>query len=646
MPAIQSTTTHRAGQTLSSRLWAPWIPIVVVVVAAAAMVFFATQVTLLNSSLGGLSALFAASLTTVIGIVMVLRSRSRTRIQGRRDPSLTSPPDLSSQPARFATGAEWFTDANRAIDAAKASHGSNFSHTTNAGGPDDLRQAEQRLQTIDTLTRCGYWEQDESGTYILVDPPNKNRHSPLLALQRTRRGELPDDWFEPESCHHLAALIARRQPFHDVIWSRKLPGGEILRLQESGLPRFGIDGQFLGYQGTIRELSEHSLSTSPTRLAINAMNASPLPAAIVHATPLGTNPLRQWSLQWANPAAIAATGHSLLTLQQLDVDQWLRPDESIPPEFKKRESTSRNGLLGQLDSEINLRFNGVISNRYGEQQRASITINKIEQTQFGTTTVIFVDPLTPETRRLLRESTELHVLRESDAKQALEIRVTARELESFSHTVSHDLRAPIRHITGFADMLSEKYSGVLDRVGIDTISRIRAAGTRMDGMLDALVELHQISATPVMADPLDLSSMFQSIASEITHDQDNDRIRIDIQPDLKCRADHMLMRMVCWNLLKNAVKFSSRSDLPQIKVSMQVINGVETFQVADNGVGFNQDAADGLFRPFARLHSSADYPGTGIGLATVQRIIRRHGGHIWAESTPGAGARFLFTLWD
>jgi light-regulated signal transduction histidine kinase (bacteriophytochrome) len=212
--------------------------------------------------------------------------------------------------------------------------------------------------------------------------------------------------------------------------------------------------------------------------------------------------------------------------------------------------------------------------------------------------------------------------------------------------VSHDLGAPIRHVIGFSDLLREQYGGLLDRVGKNSLERISGAGHRMESMLHALVDLHRISTTPVAADRLNLSGMARSVAQEIKQGHADSRVTIDIQDGLVCRADRALMRMVLWNLLNNAVKFSAKSAHSRVSLRQVEQDGMTAFMVSDNGVGFDPQSADQLFRPFARLHASADYPGTGVGLATVQRIIRSHGGQIWAESEPGNGARFMFTLWE
>lgn len=491
------------------------------------------------------------------------------------------------------------------------------------------------VSMLGALTGQTYWEQDANGYYTSIVAPGANPFSPMHCLLKTRRGDLAGDWLEPTSCHHLDNLLGRHKTFRTIVWSRTLASGETLTFEESGHPRFSPDGRFTGYHGVIREVSSRGAAGQPDRAMVNALSANPVPAVLLHAAPRGHAHHRHWTVQTVNPALIALSGHAASAIRQLPVDHWL-----------KTADDAENSVAELLNDETNHRQPAILVNHFGEQHPVQLTINKIQQTPTGTSTIVFVDHLTPGLAHARRETLRLEALRETDAQQALALQVAARELESFSHTVSHDLGAPIRHVIGFAQVLREQYGGLLDRVGNDTLERISAAGHRMDSMLNALVDLHRISTTPVAADRLNLSSIAVSVAGEIEQQYPAGTVSFEIKDNLVCQGDHTLMRMVLWNLLNNAAKFSSKVTAPHVAFDAYVEDDRTIYTVIDNGVGFNPEAADRLFRPFARLHSSADFPGTGIGLATVQRIIRRHGGQIWAESVPGSGARFLFTLWD
>jgi light-regulated signal transduction histidine kinase (bacteriophytochrome) len=230
-----------------------------------------------------------------------------------------------------------------------------------------------------------------------------------------------------------------------------------------------------------------------------------------------------------------------------------------------------------------------------------------------------------------------------EATQAERLAVQ-RELESFSYTVSHDLRAPIRVIEGFTKILKEDYARALDRIGHDHLDRVLGAAARMNGMIDALLALSQLTAKPMVTQPVNLSQLAHYIVEDLRRQAPQRRVEVSIQEGLSVQGDPTLMRVVLENLLGNAWKYSMHTEQARIEFGAVEQDGRWIYHVKDNGAGFDMRFADRLFGVFQRLHSANDYPGTGVGLATVQRIIRRHGGQIWAESEVGAGARFYFTL--
>jgi signal transduction histidine kinase len=219
-----------------------------------------------------------------------------------------------------------------------------------------------------------------------------------------------------------------------------------------------------------------------------------------------------------------------------------------------------------------------------------------------------------------------------------------RELESFSYTVSHDLRAPLRALDGYCHLLLEDHAAALDAEGRGYLQRIRAATRRMNELIEGLLDLARVSRGPLTVARLDLSEMARSIVEELAAGDRDRRVEIAIQPDLAATGDPLLVRVVLQNLLANAWKFTRRADRARIEIGAAEQGGQVAFFVRDNGVGFDMAHAGQLFSAFQRLHPEPDFPGTGIGLATVQRIVARHGGTAWADSRPGAGATFWFTL--
>ncbi len=215
--------------------------------------------------------------------------------------------------------------------------------------------------------------------------------------------------------------------------------------------------------------------------------------------------------------------------------------------------------------------------------------------------------------------------------------------EAFSYTVSHDLRAPIRVVEGFTKILKEDYGRLLDRIGNDHLDRVLSAAARMNHMIDALLTLSQLSSQPLGRQWVDLSQLARYIAEDLRRQSPEREVQVHIAPGLQALGDPTLLRVVLENLLGNAWKYTGRCAQAQIWLERHPESAV-TYTVRDNGAGFDMRFADRLFGMFQRLHSANDFQGTGVGLASVRRIVRRHGGDIWAESEVDQGARFHFSL--
>jgi signal transduction histidine kinase len=211
-------------------------------------------------------------------------------------------------------------------------------------------------------------------------------------------------------------------------------------------------------------------------------------------------------------------------------------------------------------------------------------------------------------------------------------------------TLSHDLRAPIRVVDGFARILKEDYGSALDRLGNDHLDRVLGAAARMNGMIDALLTLARLSQQPLVRQPVDLSRLALFVAEELRRASPQRDVRLEIEPGLVAVGDPTLLRMVLENLLGNAWKYTGQKDVAQVSFRAEPAGARRGFVVRDDGTGFDMRSADRLFGLFQRLHAASEFPGTGVGLASVRRIVRRHGGDIWAESEPGRGAAFHFTL--
>ncbi len=220
----------------------------------------------------------------------------------------------------------------------------------------------------------------------------------------------------------------------------------------------------------------------------------------------------------------------------------------------------------------------------------------------------------------------------------------AAESNNFSFTVSHDLRAPIRVVEGFTRIVKEDYGRLLDRVGNDHLDRVLGAAARMNLMIDALLTLARLSSQPLARQPVNLSQLAGYVIDDLRRAAPEREAEIEIEPGLSTQGDPTLLRLVLENLLGNAWKYSARC--PKARIALQSVPhaGRLAYVVRDNGAGFDMRSADRLFGLFQRLHSASEFAGHGVGLASVRRIVRRHGGDIWAEAEPGHGAAFYFTL--
>lgn len=225
-----------------------------------------------------------------------------------------------------------------------------------------------------------------------------------------------------------------------------------------------------------------------------------------------------------------------------------------------------------------------------------------------------------------------------------ELAATNKELESFSYSVSHDLRAPLRSIDGFSQALLEDYADKLDASGQDHLQRVRRAAQHMATLIDQMLNLSRVTRSTIRRENINLSHIATMIAGELHEAEPERRVEFVIAEDLTAVGDSQLMRAAVENLLRNAWKYTSAHGCARIEFGKSKQNGKSPFFVRDDGAGFDPRYAHRLFGAFQRLHTATEFPGTGIGLATVQRIIHRHGGEIWVEGAVEQGATFYFTL--
>lgn len=229
-------------------------------------------------------------------------------------------------------------------------------------------------------------------------------------------------------------------------------------------------------------------------------------------------------------------------------------------------------------------------------------------------------------------------------KRTAELENANKELEAFSYSVSHDLRAPLRSIDGFSQALLEDYHTLLDDTGRDYLNRVRIAAQRMGLLIDDLLKLSRVSRAEMDYRKLNLSDIAHIIVSELQDNDPEHQVSVSITPDISAQGDSQLLQIALENLLNNAWKYSHKKTTAKIEFGIDDHNGTPRYYVKDNGAGFDMAQAGRLFGAFQRLHDARDFSGTGVGLATVQRIVHRHGGDIWADAEINKGAVFYFTL--
>jgi signal transduction histidine kinase len=463
----------------------------------------------------------------------------------------------------------------------------------------------------------------------------------------------------PTSTAPLAALgdglnhkLALGQAFKD--WAFRVPPAAAhpnatQHWTLSGVPQHGGDGEFAGFTGTARA---HDVQR---QLGLQAAAVAPALQAHAGAALLALHTGAGWRVQGFNTAATQlwpslradAPWDSLLPLLKAEV-----PASVLDAAHKAMADPA--AAASQID----------VGNAWQLQVFAAAHMD-VKGPMNGATgaTPIDIGGASGHGLLLSQRAASAAAVAGSDA-------TTPHEGDTFSFTVSHDLRAPIRVVEGFTRIVKEDYGKLLDRVGNDHLDRVLGAATRMNLMIDALLTLARLSTQPLAQQPVNLSQLASYIMDDLKRGTPERLADIDIEPGLTAHGDPTLLRLVLENLLGNAWKYSGRCHRAQIALrtvpnegaaqatgssteahpqsSMPFHThgrpGVRAFVVRDNGAGFDMRSADRLFGLFQRLHSNSDFPGHGVGLASVRRIVKRHGGDIWAEAEVGRGAAFYFTL--
>ncbi len=475
---------------------------------------------------------------------------------------------------------------------------------------DHLREARQQAQLLGQLVDVWRWQTDAEHRLVKLQPPQGAPASSWAA------GAFQGDclWQRFDDAEH--SLQPRMQAQGalgelQVLQAPATAGAAPRRWRLRGLPRLDGRGRFAGYTGV-------AWPTDADDRAATARHALDMllghgPAALCLAEPDATG--QGWQLVRASPGACRLLGLPAPNDGQPSTSTlpWHQALAGLPEGLRQQVLALRPGAVAEADGwQARLHQLGGPSSPGDStcQGGLLLVMARAESTTDG-------------------------------AAQAL-----AAEHAAFSYTISHDLRAPIRVVEGFGRILKEDYGAALDRVGRDHIDRVMAAAARMNHMIDALLSLSRLSSQPLVRQPVNLTQLAGFVVDELRRSAPDRQVSVHIAPGMVAQGDPTLLRMALENLLGNAWKYSAKVAQAVVRFEPELQDGRPGFVVSDNGAGFDMRFADRLFGVFQRLHSSSDFQGTGVGLASVRRIVRRHGGEIWAESTVGQGARFHFRLKD
>ena len=494
---------------------------------------------------------------------------------------------------------------------------------------------EHRFRKLIALTADSYWTIDKNLRICSIDAAPQNRLTALTpALLGRYIWALTADATPDQSVHATAikAAFARRERIVNLELDVVDRDGRPIMLTICAAPFFDDSGGFQGFCGIARDVTRRRQFEASSGLYETALREASEPIMITDGELDEPGP----RITFVNPAFCTMTGYTQAEML------------AATPRILQGPGTERIALdvmRQKLARGETVRLEALNYRKSGEPFYAAWQISPVRDANGKT--VAFISVHQDVTARRQAEFTlrDMNVrLEERVRERTRDLEHTAKELEAFSFSVSHDLRAPLRIVEGFAEILSEDYGAKLDTFGNDHLKRIRTAASRMNQMITSLLAMAKTSGAPIARETVDLSDIAEEVLADLARETPDRQVSTVIAPHIRGEADRVLLRMVMQNLLANAWKFSALATDAKIEFGVSGEFGEVTYFIRDNGAGFDMKYIERLFGVFQRLHSQSEFVGTGVGLATVKRIINRHGGKIWAKSAVEDGATFYFTL--
>ena len=539
-----------------------------------------------------------------------------------------------------------------------------------------LRESEARFRSLTEMSSDFYWETDAE--HRLTQRSSGSGRNALLALTHDdwsgrHRWEIP--YLAPDESGWQAhrAVLDAHLPVRDFEFVRAGVDGGARHILIHGDPVFDASGAFRGYRGVGTDITERKheerllrLEHAVARSLAEASDESSALITVIRSVCETNNWGRgtYWRLDeaagvmrfgehWSMPGAeferytegsravVFAPGAGIVgRVWQSGEPLWIADFYNDPRVVQKalaREAGMRSVLVFPvMAAGSTFGVFAFFSSVAREPDLRLLAATRM----IGSAVGQFLQRMQAEAQ-VSRINAELEA---RVASRTRELEIAVSELEAFSYSVSHDLRAPLRAIHGFSSLLREQYARQIDEQGRDMLRRVSAGTEKMGQLIDDLLKLSRVSRQEMKVEPVDLSEMAWEVIGELQAEAPERRVEWVIAPQASARGDAGLLRVVLQNLIGNAWKYSAKREHARVEFGVAERDGRPAYFVRDNGAGFDMAQAKKLFGAFQRLHSTAEFPGSGIGLATVSRVIHRHGGEVWGEGRVGEGARFWFSL--